>query len=115
MARRLTDKQIATALRETKGMIYLAAKQLQCVPQTIYNRLEKSPDLKSLHVALNGETGDTAELKLMQAIDDGQPWAIAFYLKTKGKHRGYVERQEISGSITQKLYDRVSPDDWPDE
>jgi len=37
---------------------------------------------------------DMAELKLLDAVVMGQPWAILFYLKTQGKDRGYVERSE---------------------
>ena len=40
---------------------------------------------------------DTAESKLHENINGNQIQAITFFLKTKGKSRGYVERQEISG------------------
>jgi hypothetical protein len=40
---------------------------------------------------------DLAELKLWQSIQNGEAWGIAFCLKTLGKDRGYVERQEVSG------------------
>ena len=29
---------------------------------------------------------------------NGEPWAVAMVLKTIGKHRGYVERQEVTGA-----------------
>lgn len=38
--------------------------------------------------------GDLAESKLMQAINNNELTAILFYLKTKHKNRGYVERSE---------------------
>jgi hypothetical protein len=28
----------------------------------------------------------------------GEPWAVALTLKTLGKQRGYVERQEVTGA-----------------
>jgi hypothetical protein len=33
-------------------------------------------------------------MKLYQAIIAGEPWAVQFRLRTKGKGRGYVERIE---------------------
>jgi hypothetical protein len=29
---------------------------------------------------------------------NGEPWAVAMVLKTIGKSRGYVERQEVTGA-----------------
>ena len=39
---------------------------------------------------------DFAESQLHQQIKGGNPTSTIFYLKTKGKKRGYIERQEIS-------------------
>lgn len=41
---------------------------------------------------------DLAESKLLENINSGKTNEILFYLKTKGKYRGYVERQEITGA-----------------
>jgi len=38
---------------------------------------------------------DFVESKLHQRIRDGSDAATIFYLKTKGKRRGYIERQEF--------------------
>jgi hypothetical protein len=40
---------------------------------------------------------DFAESQLHKQIGDQNTSATIFYLKTKGKKRGYVERQEITG------------------
>ena len=39
---------------------------------------------------------DFAESQLHQQIKGGNPTSTIFYLKTKGKKRGYEERQEIA-------------------
>lgn len=39
---------------------------------------------------------DIAEYKLLQAINEGRTAELIFYLKTQGKKRGYVERQELA-------------------
>ena len=38
---------------------------------------------------------DFAENQLLSNIKDGKTAEILFYLKTKGKKRGYIERQEV--------------------
>lgn len=41
---------------------------------------------------------DLAENKLQDAINKNNLTAIIFFLKTKGRSRGYIERQEINQS-----------------
>lgn len=40
---------------------------------------------------------DFSESKLLEQIQEGNLTAIIFHLKTKGKNRGYIERQEVTG------------------
>ena len=96
---RYTQAQVIDALRETKGMVYLAAKRLGCEAQTIYNYRDRYPAVRAEMEQQDGEVDDAAEMKLYQAIIAGEPWAVQFRLRTKGKRRGYVERvqQEVSG------------------
>ena len=96
---RYTQAQVIDALRETKGMVYLAAKRLGCEAQTIYNYRDRYPAVRAEMEQQDGEVDDAAEMKLYQAIIAGEPWAVQFRLRTKGKGRGYVERvqNEVSG------------------
>ena len=91
---RYTQAQVIDALRETKGMVYLAAKRLGCEAQTIYNYRDRYPAVRAEMEQQDGEVDDAAEMKLYQAIIAGEPWAVQFRLRTKGKGRGYVERVE---------------------
>ena len=93
-----TDKQIIDALQGTRGMVYVAAQRLGCSHNTILARVAKSDNIRAVLVAERGKMGDTAELKLIQAIQAGQPWAVQFYLKTQAKDRGYTDRVEVTGS-----------------
>lgn len=91
---RYTNQQIADALRETNGMVYLASQYLGCAPKTVRYRVRSSPELQEIVEALQGAGTDTAELALYNAVLRGESWAVQFYLKTKGKDRGYTERSE---------------------
>lgn len=95
---RYTDKQITDALIKNKGMVYVAALDIGCSPQTVRDRLAKSEKLRAVAESERGKMTDTAELKLANAIENGEPWAVQFYLKTQGKERGYTERTEHAHS-----------------
>jgi hypothetical protein len=94
---RFTPAQIIAALKKSKGMVFLAAKRLECDPDTIQNYCKRYPAVERVKQAQRGEMVDLAESGLLTAIKNGEAWAIAFALKTLGKERGYVERQELTG------------------
>ena len=48
---------------------------------------------------------DMAESQLHKQILGGNTSATIFYLKTKGKNRGYVERHEHTGIEGTKLFE----------
>jgi hypothetical protein len=89
-------EKIIDALRASKGMVYLAAKRLRCTPMTVYNYIQRYASVYEVKEAERGKMVDIAESKLYKAIINGEPWAIRFYLSTKGKDRGYTKRQELS-------------------
>jgi len=63
--------------------------------KTHYNWLKDDPEYKEAVRAIEERTIDFAESHLHALIKDKNPAATIFFLKTKGKNRGYVERQEI--------------------
>ena len=103
--RKFTTQQIIDALRSKKGMVYLAAIELGCDAQTIYNYRDRYASVRAAMEQEDGEIDDAAEMKLYKAILAGEPWAIQFRLRTKGKGRGYSEKvlTEQSGDITLRV------------
>lgn len=95
---RYTKHQIIEALIETKGLVSLAAKKLGCSHNVIYDYKKKYPEVAAVFDEQRTALVDVAELSLFKAIQKGEPWAVALVLKTIGKGRGYVERQEIENS-----------------
>lgn len=103
MGRQLKPEQVIDALRATKGMVYLTAQRLGVSPRTIYNYRDRYASVRDEMLLQDGMVDDTAELKLAQAIMNGEAWAIAFRLRTKARHRGYVEKTEVEHSGGQSL------------
>ena len=93
-----THKQMIHEIREAKGILAVAARRLGCTRQTVYNYLQRHQEIKDAYDDANESNIDFVENKLMMAINDGNITAMIFFLKTKGKDRGYVERREVTGA-----------------
>lgn len=76
-------------------MVYLAAERLKVAPLTVYRYAQRHPQIKQAIEDERGKLLDFGESALYSAVVRGEGWAVCFLLKTLGKHRGYVERQEI--------------------
>lgn len=96
-----TNKEISDALVQCRGMVYVAAKKLGCDPKTIKKRIKDVPEVAEIKDAQREFVKDLGELKLLQAVERGDPWAIQFLLKMLAKDRGYSEKTDvnISGSL----------------
>ena len=83
------------AMRQSLGIVSSAVQKVGISRQTHYNWLESDPEYKEkIEDAYEFEI-DFAENALQKKIQAGDTTAIIFYLKTKGKHRGYIERNEL--------------------
>lgn len=79
------------------GNLSAVAKAMKISRATIHQYAERFPELKEAIKDARETMTDIAESKLLLAIKRGDAWAVCFYLKTQGKSRGYVERQELTG------------------
>ncbi len=92
---RVPTDRIIQALRETNGLVSLAAKRVPCSISTINTRRKRVQAVEQVIQECRGELVDLGELALRKAVLSGEPWAVALTLKTLGKDRGFTERQEI--------------------
>jgi len=83
---------IIEAIKESNGLLTLAAKKAGCTYWTIWNYSKQFPSVAKAIEESHEVMLDFAEGKLYQKIKDGDNTAIIFYLKTQGKARGYIER-----------------------
>ena len=94
--KRLSDKRIIQALRDAHGVLVHAAEILGCCRQTVASRIESSDAVKKVYDDLTSGNLDTAESKLLEAVDRGEPWAIKFLLENQGRKRGYGQNALVN-------------------
>lgn len=108
--------EVIEALKSCHGIVTDACRKADVPRSTFYVWLKDDPDFKAAYDDTLEEAIDFVEGKLFEKVNgvtirkgvdeetgkdityDLPPsdTAIIFYLKTKGKKRGYVERQEIT-------------------
>lgn len=83
----------------------VVASRCQLNRNTIALYAKTYPEVREALDAERENIIDLSESKLVTAINGGEAWAIALALKTLGKGRGYVEKQEVqsSGEVTVKV------------
>lgn len=90
-----SKKAFIEALNKTLGVITAACEASGIPRRTVYNWIRDDEEFKEAVNDTNEVALDFAENALHRQIKDGVPASTIFYLKTKGKRRGYTEKQEI--------------------
>jgi hypothetical protein len=83
------------ALEKTLGVVTSACKLVNITRETHYRWLKEDEAYKLAVKSIDDVAIDFAESQLHKQIGKGKTQATIFYLKTKGKKRGYVEKQEL--------------------
>jgi len=83
------------AMQKAMGVVTEACKIAKVGRTTFYKLYNNDPEFKRACDECQDIALDFAESQLYSQIKGGSTTATIFYLKTKGKHRGYVERQQI--------------------
>jgi len=113
-----TDKQIIDALEKTEGNISAAARSLGCSRTTVHNRITESDKVKQEYDSVNEANLDKAENRLMELVGDKDHKdhfkALKFYLRTKGRQRGYGDRVDLGGDLNVSLFDALTEEYEPD-
>ena len=91
-------KAIIDALEKSLGVVTTACKNVGIGRTTFYEWMKDDEDFEREVNEIQNIALDFAESQLHKQIGEGSTAATIFYLKTKGKKRGYIERQEITGA-----------------
>lgn len=93
----LKKEQFLEILEKKMGIISQATKAMGIDRTTPYRWMREDEDFKDRVDEVQNVVLDFAEGRLYELVQDKNPTAVIFLLKTKGKNRGYVERTEITG------------------
>ena len=96
-------KALVEALTKTLGIVTPACEMVGICRATFYKYINTDPEFKNAVKDIDEITLDFVESKLFKLIKDGNPAGIFFYLKTKGKSRGYIETTNYDHSGTLEI------------
>lgn len=89
---RHNKKKILEALEKSLGIVTTACKIAGVHRSTYYEYYNTDEEFKKECDDMSNIVLDFAESQLHKQIKDGNPSSTIFYLKTKGKKRGYYEK-----------------------
>lgn len=96
-----TQKQrLLKALAECLGNVSHACESIGIVRSTYYGWLKDDADFAEAVAHLEEKQIDFVESKLLERISEGDTTATIYYLKTRGKKRGWSEKLEIEAKIS---------------
>ena len=97
-SRHIKKESLLKSLEQSLGVVTVACKKADIPRSTYYKWLNEDEVFAKAVREIENVALDFAESQLHKQIADNSTAATIFYLKTKGKKRGYVERQEITGA-----------------
>jgi len=92
-------KKMVEALVKSLGIVSSALLEVGIHRDTHYEWLKKDPLYKQAVEELNERKDDVIEKAFLSLVIDKNPSAVIHAVKTKLKHRGYGESQEIAHSL----------------
>lgn len=87
--------RLLTFLQRSLGVVTSACKLADISRATHYQWMIEDPGYKAYVEGISEMVIDFAESKLHENVRDGKETSVIFFLKTKGKKRGYIESHHI--------------------
>lgn len=96
----IKKKQALEYLLECMGILSIAADKIGVTRRTVERWMNQDKKFAEEVEQSRERALDFVESKLFQLIRNDNPAAIFFFLKTKGKQRGYIERSEVESNVS---------------
>lgn len=93
------QKRFIKAYDACGGNVSVACQKADIKSRTTYYRWLDNQEFKEAVEEINESFIDLAETQLRMAVSRGDMNAVFFLLKTKGKHRGYIEKTETDVNL----------------
>jgi len=97
--RNVPEAEIIRILKGTKGFLHMAAKKLGITHMGLDKKIRKSKRLQAAFHLINEAALDKSEVKLLELVEKLDLNAVIFYLKNKGRARGYVLSDKVLGIL----------------
>ncbi|QDP51705.1 MAG: hypothetical protein Unbinned92contig1003_18 [Prokaryotic dsDNA virus sp.] len=94
-SRHIKKETMLAALESSLGVVTTACKKTGIPRSTYYKWLKEDSDFADKVKDIENVSLDFAESKLFEQMQDNNTSATIFYLKTKGRKRGYWEKQQF--------------------
>ena len=94
-SRHIKKETLLKALEKSLGVVTIACKKADIPRSTYYKWLKDDEEFRQQVQEIENVALDFAESQLHQQISDNSTAATIFFLKTKGKTRGYTEKSEL--------------------
>jgi hypothetical protein len=91
-------EKVLEAIKDSGGITSAVARRLKCTWRTAKKYINEWEDTRIAFEDENEVVLDMAQSKLYQSIKEGNTQDAKWLLATKGKRRGFTERQEITGA-----------------
>jgi hypothetical protein len=110
-------KLLIQALEKSMGIVTTACREVGISRDRFYGYLKTDPDFKKAVDDIYDIQLDFVEGQLFKNIAAGEKSSILFYLKNKGKSRGYAEHLDITSggdkiqNITFEIINKRKDDD----
>ena len=94
-SRHIKKETLLKALEQSLGVVTVACKKTGTPRSTFYKWLKDDKEFYNNVKEIENVALDFAESQLHQQISSNSTAATIFFLKTKGKARGYTEKSEL--------------------
>lgn len=105
-------KDFLRAYEESMGNVSRACEKINISRRTYYLWIDNDNDFAETVNEIDEKNIDFAETMLLKNIREGKETSLIFFLKTKGRNRGYIEK--IEGDFAVNSFEQLMKS-LPDE